>query len=67
MECYKILAVWDEVGRSEGEIERECILETETLVCEKAEQEKSSMTESTTSKKRKTEKISQPDKYFRRI
>ena len=58
VECYKILAAWDKSVRTQEEIEREGVLETETLVYEKEEEE---MTESASSKKRKTEKISQPN------
>ena len=60
VESYKILAAWDKGVRTEEEVEREDALETETLVYEKEEEEKETITESVTSKKRKTEKISQP-------
>ena len=59
VECYKPLAAWDKGVRTEEEIEREGVLEMETLVYEK-EEEKENITENVTRKKRKTEKISQP-------
>ena len=52
VECYKILAAWDEGVRTEEEIERE----KENLVHEKEQEEEENNTESVISKKRKTEK-----------
>ena len=54
VECYKILAAWDQGVRTE-EVERQVSLESDALVVEESTEEKY-MEEEYTPKKRKAEK-----------
>ena len=56
MECYKILAAWDQGVRTEEEVERQVSLESDALVVEESTEEKYMEEEEYTSKKRKAEK-----------
>ena len=56
VECYKILAAWDQGVRTEEEVERQVSLESDALVVEESTEEKYMEEEEYTSKKRKAEK-----------
>ena len=55
VECYKILAAWDQGVRSEEEVERQLSLESDKLVVTESTEEKY-MEEESATKKRKAEK-----------